>query len=69
MKSARPSLSDYTHLQEVQRIPGRESLEAEGEGHCDVVLAVAAHPKANAFASGGLSKDKEIKIWGDDPGK
>jgi hypothetical protein len=49
----------------VQRIEGRSGPEEEGSGHCDTVVAVAAHPTANMIASGGLSKDREIKIWED----
>lgn len=33
------------------------------EGHRDVVLAVAVHPKANMIASAGMEKDLAIKIW------
>uniref|UniRef100_A0A7S0ZDE2 WDR5-like beta-propeller domain-containing protein n=1 Tax=Timspurckia oligopyrenoides TaxID=708627 RepID=A0A7S0ZDE2_9RHOD len=35
------------------------------EGHCDVVLTVAAHSKLPVIASGSLEKDKSIKIWKD----
>ena len=52
-------------LQLVQKIEGRSSPEEEGDGHCDLVLAVARHPTSNIIASGGLSKDCLIKIWED----
>lgn len=52
-------------LQLVQRIPGKESKEAEGDGHCDAVLAVAANPRRAMIASGALQKDCSIKLWVD----
>ena len=32
-------------------------------GHEDVVIAVAAHPFENVIASGGLGRDRTMKIW------
>ena len=52
-------------LQLVQKLEGRSTPEEEGDGHCDLVLAVARHPACNIIASGGLSKDCLIKIWED----
>lgn len=36
------------------------------EGHTDVVLAVASHPKRNIIASGACTNDSGIRIWTDD---
>lgn len=52
-------------MQLVQTVPGRLEPDADGDGHCDKVLAVDAHPKLPQIASGGLSKDCTIKIWED----
>lgn len=50
-------------MQLAQKIEGRRTAEEEGDGHCDKVLAVAAHPVLKIIASAGLSKDCTIKIW------
>lgn len=50
-----------TALQIVQKIPGRQSAEEEGDGHSNATLAVSAHPKHRIFASGSF--DHSIKIW------
>ncbi len=52
-------------LQHAQQIPGRESAEEEGNGHCDAVLALACHPRLAMFATGALQKDRTIKLWVD----
>lgn len=52
-------------LQLVQVLPGRSDPAAPGDGHCDKVLAVDAHPTKAQLASGGLSKDCTIRIWED----
>ena len=52
-------------VQLAQRIEGRKTAEEDGDGHCDKVLAVAAHPALTIIASAGLSKDCTIKIWED----
>lgn len=67
------SVKDYRHmltgaesrLQLVQKIAGREGKEDAGDGHCDKVLAVAAHPHLRIIASAGVSGDCEIKVWED----
>lgn len=53
------------HMQLAQRIEGRQSVEEDGDGHCDKVLAIAAHPTQKLIASAGLTKDRAIKIWED----
>ena len=57
--------NDYCILQLVQRIEGRKTTDEGGDGHCDKVLAVAAHPTLKLIASAGLSKDCTVKIWED----
>ena len=52
-------------LQAAQTIPGRESPEEEGVGHCDAVLALACHPRLAMFATGALQKDRSIRLWVD----
>lgn len=52
-------------MQVAQVIPGRESKEAPGDGHCDAVLAVARHPRYAMFASGALQNDCTVKVWVD----
>lgn len=54
---------DLRTKQVVQRIEGRETPETAGDGHCDMVLTVAAHPSEPLIASGGLAKDCMAKIW------
>ncbi|KAK9909595.1 hypothetical protein WJX75_004688 [Coccomyxa subellipsoidea] len=49
----------------VQQLQGRPDENAPGDGHCDTVLAVDAHPKMSVIASGALEKDKTVKIWAD----
>lgn len=50
----------------VQLLAGRETKEAPGDGHCDVVVGVACHPSKNVIASSALAKDSTIKIWVDE---
>ena len=52
----------------MQRIGGRPTAEDVGDGHCDAVLAVAAHPLHPILASGALKKDCSIRLWGDTAG-
>ena len=52
-------------LQVAQVIPGRESPEEEGVGHCDAVLALTCHPRLAMFATGALQKDCSIRLWVD----
>ena len=33
------------------------------EGHCDAVLAVAAHDSQELIATGGMTKDKTVQFW------
>lgn len=47
----------------VQRIPGRPDAAAPGDGHCDAVLCVAAHPLQPLLASGALEKDCTVRLW------
>jgi len=49
--------------QHAQELPGKESKEAEGDGHCDAVLAISCHPRRAMFATGALQKDCTIKLW------
>ena len=49
----------------VQRLEGRPDRNAPGDGHCDAVLAVDAHPKLSVIASGALEKDCTVKLWAD----
>ena len=52
-------------LQLVQKIEGRKTPEEDGDGHCDKVLAIAAHLTLKYIASAGLNDDCEIKLWED----
>lgn len=52
-------------LQIVQQIPGRETADEAGEGHCDKVIAVSCHPDRKLMASGSLNSDTSVKIWED----
>lgn len=54
-----------TAAQIVQTLAGRKDADAPGDGHCDAVLAVDAHPKVSAIASGALERDATIKVWAD----
>jgi hypothetical protein len=49
------------HAQLVQQLQGRPDENAPGDGHCDTVLAVDAHPKMSVIASGALEKDKTVR--------
>lgn len=42
---------------------GRPSADAPGQGHCDAVLSVAAHPTLPVMASAGHERDRAVKIW------
>ncbi|KAL6767783.1 MUT11 [Auxenochlorella protothecoides x Auxenochlorella symbiontica] len=42
---------------------GRAGPDDPGEGHCDVVLSVAAHPHLPVLASCGHERDRSVKIW------
>jgi COMPASS component SWD3 len=46
-----------------QLLPGRESADAPGDGHCDTVVALDVHPTRRLFASGALDADRTVKIW------
>ncbi len=57
------------YTQVVQRIAGRATAADPGDGHCDAVLAVAAHPAHPILASGALRADCSIRLWGDTAGR
>jgi len=46
-------LYDLQHRTVVQKL----------EGHTDTVLAIAAHPTKPILASGGMSKDRTVRLW------
>lgn len=46
-----------------QVLPGRPNKGAPGEGHCDVVLCVDAHPTQAALLSSGHVNDASVKLW------
>jgi hypothetical protein len=50
-------------MQVVQQLPGRDSSEQPGDGHCAAVLCVAAHPSKPMLASAGHEPDCSVKIW------
>ncbi len=45
----------------MQRLQGRSDENAPGDGHCDAVLAVDAHPTLSVIASGALEKDRTVR--------
>mmetsp|Transcript_21785 Transcript_21785/g.30304 ORF Transcript_21785/g.30304 Transcript_21785/m.30304 type:complete len:377 (-) Transcript_21785:237-1367(-) len=51
----------------LQQIHGRKSSEEEGDGHCDVVVAVDCYSQGGVIASGALDKDRTVKIWISEP--
>lgn len=59
------SIEALCRAQMVQRLEGRPDRNAPGDGHCDAVLAVDAHPKLSVIASGALEKDCTVKLWAD----
>lgn len=48
-------------------LPGRGRASDPGDGHCDAVLAVDAHPTAALLASGGMKDDATVKLWTAEP--
>eukprot|EP00959_Pyramimonas_sp_CCMP1952_P448965 9401005-Pyramimonas_sp.AAC.1 len=56
-------LWDLNSREIVQKLDGRESADAQGDGHCDVVVAIDCHANRPVIASGSLEKDKTVKIW------
>lgn len=46
-----------------QKIEGRSNPSSPGNGHCDVVLCVDAHPNQTIIASGARTKDRTIRLW------
>eukprot|EP00210_Caulerpa_lentillifera_P001967 g1887.t1 len=48
-----------------QKIPGRMKASHSGDGHCDAVLCIDAHPRTPTIASGSKENDTTIRIWTD----
>ena len=56
-------LWDLNGQQVRQVLPGRDSPDAPGDGHCDTVVALDVHPTRRLFASGALDADRTVKVW------
>ena len=52
-------------MQIVQKIPGRASADAAGDGHYDKVVGISCHPEKKLIASSSLSGDTTVRIWED----
>ncbi len=50
-----------------QLLPGRADAAAPGDGHCDTVVALDAHPTRRLLASGALDADRTVKLWSAEP--
>ena len=53
--------------QVAQRIPGRAEPSDPGNGHCDAVLCIDAHPTRPMLVSAGHKKDRTAKLWEHQP--
>ena len=57
----------YTYDLQTKKIAGilrgRQNVDSEGDGHCDIVLGIGTGHKTPILASSGGSKDAAVKIW------